>query len=124
MQILGVPEREARESPASDIRTLLIVDDEDAVVYAIREALGDAKYRVITTTDPAQALQILETDDSVDLLITDLFMPAMDGGTLLKRPAASSRLERCSDHGRRLVRSVKALESTRRIHRSQTMAGR
>jgi CheY-like chemotaxis protein len=80
MQVCG-----ALESPGSDIRTLLIVDDEYAVVCAIREALGDLKCRVITTTDPTQALQILETDGSVDLLITDLFMPAMDGGTLLKK---------------------------------------
>jgi two-component system cell cycle sensor histidine kinase/response regulator CckA len=109
MQILGIPEGEARESPASDIRTLLIVDDEDAVVYAIREALADPKYRVITTTDPAHALQILETDGSVDLLITDLFMPAMDGGTLLKkgrqlRPGLSAVLTTGAASGDQLKR--------------------
>jgi CheY-like chemotaxis protein len=80
MQVLG-----AFEVPVSLTRTLLIVDDEDAVVDAIREALGDLQYRVITTTDPAQALKILESDHPVDLLITDLFMPAMDGATLLKK---------------------------------------
>jgi adenylate cyclase len=68
-----------------DIRTLLIVDDEDGVVWAIREALRGLNCRMLTTTDPGHALKILESDFPVDVLITDLFMPTMDGATLLRK---------------------------------------
>lgn len=68
-----------------EARTLLIVDDEDGVVYAMRETLADHQFRVIGTTDPARALEILATDATIELLITDLFMPGMDGATLLGR---------------------------------------
>lgn len=64
--------------------TLLVVDDEPGVVDAICETLhGDPAYRILSTTDPERALAILRGDDPVDLLITDLFMPEMDGPTLL-----------------------------------------
>lgn len=67
------------------MRTLLLVDDEDAVVRAIHDTLEDSAYKVVSTTNPYRALELLKTDASIDLLITDLFMPAMDGATLLER---------------------------------------
>lgn len=65
--------------------TLLLVDDEDLVIGAIREALPDSTYKVVSTTDPHRALDLLKSDGRIDLLITDLYMPAMDGATLLAR---------------------------------------
>lgn len=64
-------------------RTLLIVDDEPGVIEALRESLRDFGCRLITTTDPHHALSILHGNESLDLLITDLFMPAMDGARLV-----------------------------------------
>lgn len=63
---------------------ILIVDDEPGVVSAIEEALAPLGFSISTTTDPHQALRLLTADDSIDLLITDLFMPSMDGATLLE----------------------------------------
>lgn len=65
--------------------TLLVVDDERAVVDAMREALEPFPYRVLATTDPHHALDLLKSDPSIDLLIADLYMPAMDGVTLLEK---------------------------------------
>ena len=65
-------------------QTLLIVDDEDGVIHAIHQTLEASGYRVLATTDPHQALAMLRAGEVVDLMIIDLFMPAMDGGTLLK----------------------------------------
>ena len=68
----------------SDIQqTLLAVDDEDAVICAIHETLRDCGYRLLKTTDPYQALEMVKAQ-APDLLIIDLFMPYMDGATLLK----------------------------------------
>ena len=65
-------------------RTLIIVDDEDGVIHAIRETLKDSGYRLLSTTNPQRVLEILGAGEAVDLIIIDLFMPAMDGATLLK----------------------------------------
>ena len=53
-------------------RKVLIVDDEDGVLYAIRQTLENLDYRMIATTDAHQALEIVKTDASIDLLIIDL----------------------------------------------------
>jgi len=65
-------------------RTLLVVDDEDGVIYAIHQTLQACGYRVLATTSPHCALEMLRAGERVDLMIIDLFMPAMDGATLLK----------------------------------------
>jgi CheY-like chemotaxis protein len=64
--------------------TILVVDDEDGVIQAIRETLRDSGHQLITTTDPCQALEILGSNAPVHLLITDLFMPTMSGARLLR----------------------------------------
>jgi len=63
-------------------KTILVVDDENDVIQAIRGALQD-RWHIITTTSPHQALSILKEPTHIDLLITDLFMPEMDGAKLL-----------------------------------------
>jgi CheY-like chemotaxis protein len=65
-------------------QTLLVVDDEDGVIHAIHQTLEASEYRVLATTDPHRALAMLRAGEVVDLMIIDLFMPAMGGGTLLK----------------------------------------
>src|SRR4051812_36282572 len=78
-------------------RTILVVDDEEFVIEAVRETLLDCPFRLIATTDPHHALTILQGSEPVDLLVTDLFMPSMDGARLLKegrrfRPALKAIL--------------------------------
>jgi CheY-like chemotaxis protein len=70
---------------ASATRTVLVVDDEAGVLQAIDQTLQGLDYRMIATTDARHALSILKSDSSIDLLITDLFMPGMDGATLLRK---------------------------------------
>ena len=68
----------------SKTHTLLVVDDETGILHAIQETLADCQYQMILTTDPRHALQLLKADPSIDVLITDLYMPSMDGVELLK----------------------------------------
>jgi CheY-like chemotaxis protein len=66
------------------VQTILIVDDEHGVIEAVRESLRHLGCALITTTDPHYALSIIRGHQPLALLITDLFMPSMDGARLLK----------------------------------------
>ena len=63
-------------------RTLLVVDDEESIRLMLEDILG-VRYRVLTAIDGLDALRVLEnTEDQIDLVITDLRMPRMDGHDL------------------------------------------
>jgi len=63
---------------------LLIVDDEEAVLIALREALAREGYDVITCSDPLQAVKLVETQ-SFSVIITDHQMPNLTGLELLSQ---------------------------------------
>ncbi len=65
---------------------VLVVDDERGTREGLERALQD-RYEVIVAEDGAKALEVLEAQP-VDVLITDLKMPGVDGMTLLKRAVA------------------------------------
>ncbi len=72
--------------------TVLLVDDEQDVLDGLRHALRHSDFRVITACGPAEALQVVAREQ-VDIVITDLRMPEMDGLELLdtireRRPEA------------------------------------
>ena len=66
------------------MKKVLIVDDEPAVLFALSEALADRRrgVKVATAANGAEAVAILESE-KVDLVVTDLRMPEMDGFELL-----------------------------------------
>lgn len=65
--------------------TILLVDDDAGVRFALTEVLHDRGYRVICASSGAQALTSL---DGVDVVVTDLSMPGMDGLELVSQIAA------------------------------------
>ena len=65
---------------------ILIVDDEPAIRFSLSELLGD-NYEVVTAEHAPAALALLE-EQSFDLLISDLNMPAMNGMQLLEEVCA------------------------------------
>ncbi len=67
--------------------TILLVDDHAAVRSSVREVLRESGYRVVEAGDGKGALRLL---DGVDLLLTDLKLPDMDG-TALAATAAAAR---------------------------------
>lgn len=62
--------------------TILIVDDEVNVLKAIMRLLHPLHYRILMATSGQDALDILRNNE-VDLVISDMRMPHMDGATLL-----------------------------------------
>jgi two-component system, cell cycle sensor histidine kinase and response regulator CckA len=60
--------------------TILLVEDETAVRRMLREALIRAGYKVWEAANGAEALaQTSAESDRVDLLVTDILMPVMNG---------------------------------------------
>jgi len=67
-------------------QTILMVDDEDLLLTMGKTILSTYGYRVLTANGGQKALDILsQKDTSVDLVITDLVMPAMSGRELVER---------------------------------------
>ena len=62
---------------------VLLVDDEEFILETAREALFDAGYRVFTAERGEAALDRVE-DDEIDIVVTDLRMPEMDGFDLIR----------------------------------------
>jgi cyclic di-GMP phosphodiesterase len=63
--------------------TVLIVDDEPAVVQSITELLQlETSYRVLGETSPLRAIQLAKVNP-LDLVVSDFLMPEMDGIELL-----------------------------------------
>ncbi len=55
--------------------TILIVDDEPTVRLLLTDVLGDLGYTLIEAADSLTGLKLLQSDVSIDLLITDVGLP-------------------------------------------------
>ena len=65
--------------------TVLLVEDEDAVRSFAARALGQRGYRVLEATTGTEALEVFASHNGeVDLVVSDVVMPEMDGPTLMK----------------------------------------
>ncbi|GAP06280.1 MAG TPA: hypothetical protein DEQ80_08460 [Anaerolinea thermolimosa] len=64
--------------------SVLIVDDDRSIVRLCQRLLERASYSVLASTDPIEALKILN-ETKVDLLLADIRMPVMDGFELIER---------------------------------------
>ena len=62
--------------------TILLVDDEPRIVSALQRLLRREGYRILTADSGAAALVILN-QESVDIILSDLRMPEMDGFAFL-----------------------------------------
>jgi PAS domain S-box-containing protein len=64
---------------------VLLVDDEVMVRETLTVSLEDAGYIVSCAAEGAEALEILASEVQVDVLVTDLSMPGMDGLALIEK---------------------------------------
>jgi DNA-binding response OmpR family regulator len=60
-------------------QAILLVDDERMVLTFLETVLNSAGYRVYTACDAEHALEVLQSPVQIDLLITDVVMPGIDG---------------------------------------------
>ncbi|MFJ4246941.1 PAS domain S-box protein [Pseudomonas sp. NPDC089741] len=62
--------------------SVLVVDDDSLVLTSTSLLLEDLGHRVVSATSGAQALKLLEQNEIIDLMITDMAMPQMSGAQL------------------------------------------
>jgi CheY-like chemotaxis protein len=67
--------------PASLGQTILVVDDQKLVATLIGDVLKREGYRALVAVGPSEAIGLFR-EKQIDLLITDLIMPRIDGRTL------------------------------------------
>lgn len=64
-------------------KTILIVDDSESIREVVSFTLENEGYNVLIAVDGTDAIRFLN-GQNIDLIITDLHMPEMDGITLIK----------------------------------------
>jgi CheY-like chemotaxis protein len=67
------------------VYSILLVDDEELLRTGVQEMLEIQGYQVIPAANGQQALECLASSTAVDLIITDLVMPKMDGIDFVQR---------------------------------------
>ena len=83
---IGVATAQPEPSAAAGRETVLLVEDEDAVRVVIGALLRRHGYQVIEAATPRGALEIFPHHaDEIDLLLTDIVMPDMNGPALAQR---------------------------------------
>ena len=66
------------------MKTILVVDDDDAIRTLLKEELEDEGYNIMIAANARDALKIVEAEP-LDLVILDIRMPGMDGLEALPR---------------------------------------
>jgi two-component system, cell cycle sensor histidine kinase and response regulator CckA len=84
----SAPEPSAAPKPRADLTgqgTILLVEDEEGLRSLNARGLRSRGYSVIEASNGVEALEALEEKNgAVDLVVSDVVMPEMDGPTLLK----------------------------------------
>lgn len=80
-----VEAKEESQATETGSQVLLLVEDNEEVLRFVADKLS-AHYKVLTATNGQEALEIITGHDTpVDMVITDLMMPQMDGMELTRR---------------------------------------
>ncbi len=78
-----------RQVPANSKASILVVDDEPAVLKVLVTRLKLAGYTVISAEDGEQALEVFHRE-SPDLVVLDVMLPKLDGFAVCRRLRAES----------------------------------
>jgi CheY-like chemotaxis protein len=73
------------------MHTVLVVDDDRTLRALMTRTLSAKGYRVVEASDGIEALDRLAADPEIELVVTDIVMPRMNGVELAQQLAASAR---------------------------------
>jgi CheY-like chemotaxis protein len=74
---MAIPLKSAMEKVKNKI--VLIVDDEERNVFALRSYLETLEMEIITALNGEEAISILQDNPKPDIILLDIMMPIMDG---------------------------------------------
>ncbi len=76
---------QARELPMGHGETILVVDDEPAIIAVTKNMLEAHGYRVLVADDGAAAVAVYaQHSGQISIVVTDIMMPLMDGMALIR----------------------------------------
>jgi len=83
------PKPVAVETPRGHGETILVVEDEATVRSIIADALQDLGYNVLTASEARFAIPLLQSKTKIDLLVSDVILPHVNGRKLAEMARAS-----------------------------------
>jgi len=85
------PQRPDRVPLRIGSETILVVEDDADVSEIVRSVLSNAGYRILSASNGPEAILMLQADQHIDFLFTDLVMPGGMNGVELARQAQQLR---------------------------------
>ncbi len=79
----GASPQEPATAPAP--RRVLLAEDDEGVRRLVTTLLSEAGYEVVAASDGTEALRLGEERGPIDVLVSDILMPGMDGPSLAER---------------------------------------
>jgi PAS domain S-box-containing protein len=76
------------ETPRGHGETILVVEDDATVRSIISDVLRDLGYNVLTAADARFAIPLLQSKEAIDLLISDVILPHVNGRKLAETARA------------------------------------
>jgi CheY-like chemotaxis protein len=65
-------------------KTIIVVDDEPDIVFALTLMLGDASYHVVAVSQGDDLIQLLRSEKAPDLILLDMLLAGRDGREIVR----------------------------------------
>jgi len=80
---------EAVATPRGHGETILVVEDDATARSIISDALQDLGYNILTASDARFAIPLLQSTEAIELLISDVILPHVNGRKLVEMARVS-----------------------------------
>ena len=92
-------ERVRRSDDALIGKKILVVDDDIRNIFALTSLLESHHMEVVSCETGREAIERVENDPELDMVLMDIMMPEMDGYETMRRIRAYPRASRLADFG-------------------------
>jgi DNA-binding response OmpR family regulator len=89
LQDAVVLKKVAKDAPRGKGETILVVEDEETVRLILADVLEELGYNVLLASDARPAIPILQSDRRIDLMVSDVMLPHINGRKLAEIARAS-----------------------------------